>query len=336
MIFPLRLYLQIIRKSLFVYQQNFIKMKIKIFKTLSGLFMVIIILLIPFAIKGKKQITLYGPDLSDLKYSEISFYNEAKNLKLSGMLFIPDGQGPFPTAVIIHGSGPSKRNNPWYLSVAKHLMENRIAVLLPDKRGCEKSEGKWIGASFEDLSGDVLSAIVFVRNQTLYKTTVIGIIGMSQGGWIAPVVATKSKDISFAASISGPVVTTDEQLLYEEFNNIEPYTYKFIARLIAPVTSGNLKKKAFFAPISGFDPIPYLKRVSIPFFFAYGENDRNVPVDKCLARLKENNLDDFVIRVYPGGGHGITDTGTNTVNIILLNDLVEFIKSNNLKFISNR
>jgi uncharacterized protein len=309
--------------------------KIKIFKTLSGLFIVIIILLIPFAIKGKKQIPLYGPDLSELKYSEISFYNAAENLKLSGMLFIPDGQGPFPTAVIIHGSGPSKRNNPWYLSVAMHLMENGIVVLLPDKRGCEKSEGKWIGASFEDLSGDVLSSIGFIRDQTLYKSSEIGIIGMSQGGWIAPVVAAKSKDISFAASISGPVVTTDEQLLYEEFNNIEPYTYKFIARLIAPVTSGNLKKKAFFAPISGFDPIPYLKRVSIPFFFAYGENDRNVPVDKCLARLKENNLDDFVVRVYPAGGHAIIDSKTGMVNSLLMNDLVEFIRSKNLKVKSN-
>ena len=316
--------------------QNFNKMKIKIFKRLSGLFIVIILLLIPFALKEKKQIILFGPDLSDLKYSEISFYNEAENLKLSGMLFLPDGHGPFPTAVIIHGSGPSKRNNPWYLSVAKHLMENGIAVLLPDKRGCERSEGNWIGAGFDDLAGDVLSSISFVRNQTLYKTSEIGIIGMSQGGWIAPVVATKTKDISFAASISGPVVTTDEQLLYEEFNSIEPYTYAFIARLIAPLTSGNLKKKPFFAPISGFDPIHYLKRVSIPFLFAYGENDRNVPVDKCIARLKENNLNDFIIRVYPGGGHAITDKETSTVNGQLLNDLVEFIKSYNLKLISGK
>jgi dipeptidyl aminopeptidase/acylaminoacyl peptidase len=306
-------------------------MKTKLFKSLTGVLLLITILLIPYFFKGKNQIKLSGPDLSELKYSEIFYNNYPDSLMLSGMLFLPEGQGPFPTAILIHGSGPSKRNSPWYLSVTKHLQESGIAVLLPDKRGCEKSEGKWIGASFEDLSSDVISSIGFVKNQSIYKSNDIGIIGMSQGGWIAPVVATKSKDISFVICMSGAVVTTDDQLLYEEINNIAPYTYTFIARLVAPLTSNNLKKKDFFAPIAGFDPVPYLKKISIPLFYAFGENDKNVPVEQSIARLKENNLNDFKVKVYPDGGHAIIDLKTNKVNELFLNDLVEFIRQKNPK-----
>lgn len=48
---------------------------------------------------------------------------------------------------------------------------------------------------------------------------------MSQGGWIAPVVAAKTEDLAFVVSMSGPIVTQEEQLLYEEIHNIAPYTY---------------------------------------------------------------------------------------------------------------
>jgi hypothetical protein len=105
--------------------------------------LIVVFLLLPVIFKDKGQPALVGPDLSELEYSEIFFENRYEGLQLSGMLFVPEGDGPFPTAIIIQGSGTSRRNNVWYLSVAKHLQDNGIAVLLPDKRGSEKSEGEW-------------------------------------------------------------------------------------------------------------------------------------------------------------------------------------------------
>jgi uncharacterized protein len=302
------------------------KMKNKLLRILSGIGIVVIILLIPFFLKDKNHLSLSGPDLSEIKYSEITYNNNIQNLKLSGMLILPEGNGPFPVAILIHGSGPSRRNSVWYLSVSKHLQKNGIAVLLPDKRGCEKSQGKWIGANFNDLSSDVISSIDFIKTQNLFSGSKIGIIGMSQGGWIAPIVATRSKDVSFIVSMSGATVSTDEQLLYEEINNIAPYTYTFIARLLAPITASNLKKKDFFAPIAGFDPILFWKKVDVPAFFAYGENDKNVPVEECINRLKENDLNYFIVKIYPEGGHAIEDVNTKKVSTEFLNDLVGFIK----------
>ena len=118
--------------------------------------LVVMFFLLPARVKDKGGTALVGPDLSEVDYSEIFFQTNIENLQLSGMLFVPKGEGPFPTIVIIHGSGTSRRNNVWYLSVAHHLQQNGIAVLLPDKRGSEKSAGKWLGASFEQLAADIL------------------------------------------------------------------------------------------------------------------------------------------------------------------------------------
>ena len=103
--------------------------------------------------------------LADTSYQEISFGNRSQNLTLGGLMFTPEGTGPFPAAVIIHGSGTSRRDNGWYLTLTKHLQENGILVLLPDKRGSEKSDGNWRTSSFQDLATDTSSALEYLRTQ---------------------------------------------------------------------------------------------------------------------------------------------------------------------------
>lgn len=142
---------------------------------------IIVILLIPLIFKDKGHTGFDAPDLSELNYFEVYFTNDSENIKLAGMLMLPEGTGAWPVAVIIQGSGPSFRNNGWYLSVAKHLQENGIAVLIPDKRGCEKSEGEWIGANIEELATDASSAIEFIKDHENLMHSHIGLIGMSHG-----------------------------------------------------------------------------------------------------------------------------------------------------------
>lgn len=288
---------------------------------------VLVVLALPLALKHKGHPPLVGPDLSELEYSEVLFENRYEGLQLAGMLFLPEGEGPFPTAVIIHGSGTSRRNSVWYLSVAEYLQDNGIAVLLPDKRGSEKSQGQWVGASFESLATDTLAGIDFIREQGAFRPSEIGLIGMSQGGWIAPIVATKrGSDISFVVSMSGAAVTTDEQLLHEEIHNIAHFTYTPIARMLAHITTKRLKQLDHVAAFVGFDPLPYWERVDAPVFFAYGGNDENVPVDASIARLSERGPNRFVVRVYADGGHAIRNVQTNRVSKEFLDDLVAFIK----------
>ena len=126
-------------------------------------------------------------------------------------------------------------------------------------------------------------------------------------------------------SMSGAAVTPEEQLMHEEIYNIAPYTYTFIAQLIAPLTSRSLMKKEFFIPTAGFDPIPYWKKVDVPVLFALGGNDTNVPVESSIQRLLKNGLNHFSIKTYPDGGHAIRDIETNRVSKEYLRDLAVFI-----------
>lgn len=298
----------------------------KRYTILLSVLIVLVILLIPLIFNKKEYRGLEAPSLADVNHSEVFFKNQEEQLNLAGMLMIPEGEGPYPTVVIIQGSGPSFRGNGWYLSVIKHLQDNNIAVLIPDKRGCEKSEGQWIGANFDQLANDALSAIEFIKIQEQFEPSYIGLVGMSQGGWIAPVAATKSDDVSFFASISGASVSVEEQLLHEEIHNISEYTYPLLARLIAPISTSKLKQMDHLSAYSDFDPITYLKELEIPVMFAFGEGDKNVPVNACIDRLKENNLNHFSIKTYPDGGHVIVDDESARVSARFLNDLALFIK----------
>ena len=134
----------------------------------------------------------------------------------------------------------------------------------------------------------------------------------------------KDKDIVFVASMSGASVTADEQLLHEEIHNISYYTWPFVARLLAPTTTKRILKMDHVKPYAGYDPIPYWKKVDAPVFFAFGENDENVPVREGIKILKEQLSIDLV-KVYPDGGHAIRNPETNKVQEQFLDDLVEFI-----------
>lgn len=295
----------------------------KVLAVFAIMVLAIVVLLLPALFTEKSPPPLVGPELSSLNYLEVQFTNG--DLPLAGMLFAPEGEGPFPVAVIIHGSGPSRRTNKWYLSVTEHLQKNGIAVLLPDKRGSEKSGGSWVGADFETLAGDTLAAVEFIRNQELLPWSDIGLLGMSQGGWIAPVAASRDKEIAFVVSMSGASVSAYQQLVHEETYNISHFTWPFVARLLAPITTGRIQELDHVRAYADFDPVPYWKKVDAPVFFAFGEDDENVPVDASIKILRDN-LSIDLIKVYPDGGHGISDRQTNKILDEFLDDLIEFIR----------
>jgi len=146
---------------------------------------------------------LRGEHLDPSRFTPVGFHNDRQNIDLAGMLFAPGSGGPFPAVVVIQGSGTSRRDNGWYLSLAHYLQDRGVAVLLPDKRGSEQSEGNWREASFGDLATDTLAAVRFLRSQKQVPVSEIGIVGMSQGGWIAPIVAVESPDVAFVVDVVG-------------------------------------------------------------------------------------------------------------------------------------
>jgi dienelactone hydrolase len=268
--------------------------------------------------------------LVDTLHYEISFQNHTQNLALGGLLFMPEGDGPFPAAVVIHGSGTSHRDNGWYLTLTQHLQNSGIVVLLPDKRGSEKSEGSWRTSSFEDLATDTHAAIEYLLEQRSLPISAVGVIGMSQGGWIAPIIASQEDDLAFVVSVAGSVVTPREQLLYEENHNLRQAGFlPGISNALAYVGSANVRYLAqpkLYELIVDYDPLPYWRDTSIDALALFGAEDTNVPSAESAKRLMSLNNPRIQMKVYDGSGHAL-ESPVGIGNSIIRKDALEEISS---------
>ena len=276
---------------------------------------------------------LEGLRLKEVEYRTVSFRNREQNLELGGMLLVPDGAGPFPGAVIIHGSGPSFRDNRWYLTLAEHLRSSGIAVLLPDKRGSEESEGDWRTAGFEDLATDTTAAIEFLIDQSDVSIACAGVLGMSQGGIIAPLAAVRSPGPAFVVNVVGGAVPMHQSLIYEENHNIRQMgVLPGFSNLLAYPAAWSLiyaRQKEFWNAVGNFAPLPYWREIEIPSLVLYGEKDTNVP-SEMSAHLLRNLENPFItVKVYPGSGHALESPegeGKSIFREDALDDIVEFIR----------
>jgi uncharacterized protein len=153
------------------------------------------------------------------KSVDVIFTNsKANNIQLAGTLTIPEGAGPFKAAIMITGSGAQNRNEELlghkpFLVIADWLTRNGIAVLRFDDRGVAKSQGSQYGATSLDFSTDVEAAVDFLKQQKDINPKAIGLIGHSEGGLIAPIVASKRNEIAFIVSLAGPGVTGQQIIL---------------------------------------------------------------------------------------------------------------------------
>lgn len=248
-------------------------------------------------------------DLDSMTYEDIRFENPAARIDLAGMLFVPEGEPPFPAVVIIHGSGTSRRANPWYLNYAGYLQENGILVLLPDKRGSESSGGDWRTSSLEDLATDTQSAISYLRKEHPQLVRSIGILGVSQGGVIASIVAAETSDLAFVINVVGHAVPTYDQLLYEENNNLRRMGFlPGFSNALAYLTifvNRNIANRDFWLAVGNFDPLPYWREVDVPTLVLLGDQDTNVPSDQSRNRLNALNKGNIRVVVFEGSGHGL-------------------------------
>jgi uncharacterized protein len=150
---------------------------------------------------------------------EVAFKNPSANITLAGTLTKPEGEGPFACVVMITGSGPQNRDEEIlghkpFLVIADHLTRNGIAVLRYDDRGVYQSTGDFASATTRDLADDVNSAVAYLKTRTDVKQ--IGLIGHSEGGVIAPMVAAENSAVDFIVMLAGTGVNGAEILLLQQ------------------------------------------------------------------------------------------------------------------------
>ncbi|MDG2095706.1 MAG: alpha/beta fold hydrolase [Phycisphaerales bacterium] len=156
---------------------------------------------------------------------DVVYSNEAAGVELAGTLTLPSGLGPFPAAILITGSGAQDRNcevfgHKLFLVIADHLTRNGIAVLRVDDRGVGAStqSGPQGSATSYDFAGDVEAGLSYLRDRSEISSDKIGLIGHSEGGMIAPIVAVRDPDVAFIVLMAGPGLPGDELLLLQDVN----------------------------------------------------------------------------------------------------------------------
>lgn len=155
-------------------------------------------------------------------YSEdVSIQNKKDDVTLSGTLTLPEKTGNFPAVVLINGSGPVNRNEEVFghkpfLVIADYLTRHGIAVLRYDKRGIGKSTGQYSGATTTDFASDVEAAFDYLQSRKAIDKNKIGLIGHSEGGTIAPMVAAKNKKVDFIVLLAGTGVDGGKVLLKQQ------------------------------------------------------------------------------------------------------------------------
>lgn len=264
---------------------------------------------------------------------------------------------------IIQGAGKSGRANVWSSLNAEFLAKNGYYVLLPDKRGCGKSEGDWKTTSFFELADD--AAISAAHLKELIGLEKIGLMGLSQGGKIAPITASKS-DIDFIIDIVGSAKPAREGMVHEMTNSaqeeglkpdeikemlefhalLEEYIFSEerdwppLAKKLNEAKNSSWSKFASSFPNTAdswvwdfvkenyvIDIMDYWRNLKQDVFFAFGANDPNVASYDNVYYLQKGfhkvMKTNYEMHVYPTG-HALYQSGT-TFHVDFRNDLLNWL-----------
>ena len=150
----------------------------------------------------------------------MTYANKAAGNTLAATLAVPPGKGPFPAVLLISGSGPNDRDESMlghkpFLVLSDYLTRRGIAVLRADKRGIGKSTGNLAVATTADFATDAEAGVAYLKTRSEVDPHKIGLVGHSEGGVIAPMVAARNSDVAFIVMMAGDGVPGD-QIIVEQ------------------------------------------------------------------------------------------------------------------------
>lgn len=294
---------------------------------------------------------------------EVSFRSTG-NVELRGSLVFPDeAPRPVPAVVLLHGSEPATRSFAYRMH-ANIFLERGLAVLLYDKRGAGESGGNHDSATYGMLIEDALAAIDFLRTQEGINPDKIGMVGASESGWFTPEIAERAGNIAFVINKVGSALSWRETVEWEYYNDVrdkgvedesareqaalrrrmwdyyvlpdstervdlEAALREWSAREDSHLPEGLQSVSASYVQDIGYDPTPFLERLSTPILYVFGSDDMNIPTARCVVRLEELQRAGRPVTfyVYRGEGHELGGIGLSGYEFVdgyseLLGDFV--------------
>ena len=247
-----------------------------------------------------------------------------RGVTLGGTLLLPPGAGPFPAVAMVHGSGPGTRAVPLGLARAALFLRAGYAVLVYDKRGTGVSTGSWQDASLDDLAGDALGAVDWLRQQPEIAHQRVGLAGQSQAGWVISRALAQSNDVAFAAIFSGGAVSPRDQELYRaqtaarrakltptqasEVEHLTNLKWGFaagtvawdeyvraarsslgtpVAAIASPVLQADAPEWKGMRSEATYDPAPDLRKIHVPVLVLFGDEDELFPASLAAKQWRD-------------------------------------------------
>jgi dienelactone hydrolase len=253
--------------------------------------------------------------------------------KLPGTLTVPVGTGPFPAAVLVHGSGPNDRDETVggtkvFKDLAEGLASRGIVVLRYEKRTLQYRARIAGIARFtvqEETVDDAIKAIALVRAQAEVNGGRVFVIGHSLGAYVAPRIAEQDGKLAGLVLMAGNVRPVEdlmvEQVTYMGATGTEPDSAKvFQAQLDkAKAFQANVKKLepgdedspalggvpvAYWVDLKGYDPAAAAKKLGIPMLILQGERDYQVTMaDFAMWKAAVGSAKGVVMMSYPALNH---------------------------------
>jgi pimeloyl-ACP methyl ester carboxylesterase len=229
--------------------------------------------------------------------------------------------------VVFHAANGATRDFHAYQHLSTALPAAGFAVLTYDRRGSGESSGDFTTAAFEDLASDGIAGIALLKSRQDIDPKRIGVWGISQGGWLGPLAAARSRDVAFVVSVSGPGVSPARQMDYAASNALraagqppevveralrvraavnEYYRGQATARDARQAVESIRLERWFgqvFLPNSGnlpadpgrtkwrvemdYEPLDPIARVRVPIAFFFAQDDPWVPVEESIANIRK-------------------------------------------------
>ncbi|WP_228002989.1 alpha/beta hydrolase family protein [Nocardia australiensis] len=276
------------------------------------------------------------------------------DITIAGTLTKPQGDGRFPAVLMITGSGPQDRNeeilgHKSFLLIADTLTRAGYAVLRVDDRGVGGTGGKLDDANYTDLADDAAAGVSFLRARPDVDPARVGLFGHSEGGYLAPLVASRpDSGVAFAILMAGPAVVGADVVVEQTkligaaegtpADELDTQV-RDTADLMALVRTGDIagakelahrqnaaapeNKRAkdsdidaqftpYFAALVGYDPAPALQAMRVPVLAFYGGKDLQVPAAQNEQPMRTNlSADpDATVLTFPGLNHLMQPTET--------------------------
>jgi uncharacterized protein len=259
---------------------------------------------------------------------DVTYENKLAGIKLSGTLTMPRAKGPFPAVLLIAGSGRHDRDemvfgHKPFLVLSDYLTRKGIAALRYDKRGCGQSSGNYAAATTADFSTDAEAGVQYLETRGEVNPRKIGLIGHSEGGVIAPMLAARNPDVAFIVMMAGSGVPGDQILVeqtlliseamgenHEKAEKGAAEEREILSMVKAQSDNGVLEKQVreklgetvpaaqlgaeiqeltspWFRYFISYDPATSLRKVACPVLALNGEKDMQVQPDQNLPAIRK-------------------------------------------------